>query len=216
MGVIYRLFVFIFLVCGSSAYAMDPPADFNGAPDSSPNAADPVNSGRFITITRGLSSLGDTPNQTINLSIRVPNDGTQSDVEILIFDGDIGGTWDVAGPDTMNFELFPDPNLVANTAGAPLATMAVGLLDDNAWSELFAPVALSNDALSPDGQFFYYHLVGTWEDPAAIIDQNNLFKIATNGEVFLLAGSSIGFIGYGPWILQFRLPPTMAELPLTY
>ena len=210
-----RSLIFLFSLFSLTSFALEPPPGFNGAPDASPNAAEPVNSGRFVGLTRGLSSLGDTPGATINLSIRIPNDGTESDIHIFMFDGDLDNTWDSAPIDTLSFTLYPDPDLVANTSGPSLATVDASTLSDNDWSELFAgPLALPNEALSDDGQFFNFHLVGEWGNPALIINQNNLFKVASNGEIFLLPGSSIGFIGLGP--IDPAFPPTAYDGRITF
>ncbi len=51
-------------------------------------------SGKFINVTRGLSSLGDvgTGQELINIFVIIP--ASRANFELAIFDGDMGGTWD--------------------------------------------------------------------------------------------------------------------------
>ena len=83
---------------------------YNGLPDSFPR------SGKFVNVTRGLSSLGDTEALTnvFNIEIRVQTGSvTKNDFELRVFDGDMGNTtWDRHDPDPDNvtFRLFVDGN----------------------------------------------------------------------------------------------------------
>ena len=70
-------------------------------------------SGKFINVTRGLSSLGDvgTGQRLINIFVIIPE--SRTNFELAIFDGDMGGTWDVVpagGADQIHWHLYPDPN----------------------------------------------------------------------------------------------------------
>ena len=69
------------------AAAQGPTFNHTNVPDAD------ARSGRFVNITRGLSSLGEVGT---NFAIQTSVD--QPDLEIRIFDGDTGGTWDPYSP----------------------------------------------------------------------------------------------------------------------
>ena len=73
-------------------------------------------SGKFINVTRGLSSLGDvgTDQNVLNIFLIIPE--AQTDFELGIFDGDMGGTWDVypPGADEIHWHVYPDPDRIGN------------------------------------------------------------------------------------------------------
>ena len=64
-------------------------------------------SGKFINVTRGLSSLGDVGSDqgVVNIFLIIP--AAQTDFELHIFDGDMGGTWDVDPAGADQYPLAP-------------------------------------------------------------------------------------------------------------
>ena len=183
-------------------------------------------SGRMINVTRGLNTLGDTDDEVLNVSVRVG--GLEPTVSIEIFDGDsrtiygdtTQGFWDIylpenntVTPDNVIFELYPDPDLEGNTAGAPLVVMDGSTMADDDWT-VFADIANVNAARidgDPTGDFAY-HLVARWETEL-IVDMQNAFKVRSNGLVFTLAGSTVGFQGY---ISAENINDDQIPFPLNY
>jgi len=182
-------------------------------------------SGRMINVTRGNSTLGDTVDEVLNVSIRVPT--SETNVTIEIFDGNttsdfastVQGFWDSwsplsATPDEVTFELYLDPNAIGNTNPADLIASAPGgPMADNDW-ELFVdmpndPGAHQNNDPTQD---FIYHLVARW-DTENVPDISNPFKVRANGLPFLLAGSTIGYQGYKS---RTGLGDTVFPIPLFY
>src|SRR5262249_9053773 len=87
----------------------------------------------------------------------------------------------------------PDPLLTGNNNIAQsILTVSSTTLPDNDW-KLFN-VAQVATALNPQSGDYFYHLVAIWttlNNP----NEENLFKVSIQGTPFLLAGSTIGFIG---------------------
>ncbi len=175
---------------------------FNGLPG--PGGTNLLNSGRFINVTRGLQTLGDTgAQQVFNISIELP--ATVPNVLIEIFDGDmigidLGGRWDVAlNPhDELNYRLYADPNLLGNTdAGNLVSERFSETMADNDWTEL-VNMAQDGRAYNAARDSYIYHLVAEWATNNFSDEQNNFKVRVANGTPFILPGSTIGFIGYGP------------------
>lgn len=193
----------LLLIAGSAQTAMAQV----GFPDAD------ATSGRFITIARGTATLGDpNPVEVINLSIQIP--AGQPNFTIEIFDGDMGGNWDF-GPvnaDQLTYKLFRDPLKSGNTNPADLIwTIPSTAMTDNGW---FATPTIPTDAgaQNVDGNF-YYHLVADW-NTTLIADEINSIKVRVNGQPFLLAGSTIGFIGFPAGGLI--IPGLLVAPPSTY
>ena len=190
-----------------------------GFPDADPT------SGRFITVARGFSSLGDTSatGEVFNVSILVPKELTE--FEVKIFDGEIGGVWDAAStmPDSQTFELFPDPDLVGNTDMATMLwSSSSSVMPDNDWFTF--TITQNPAAYNADRDAYFYHLVAAW-DQQTVTNELNSFKVAVQGQPFLLAGSTIGFIGWnddsaftlpnsydGNFSFRFLVPPATNEI----
>ena len=184
-----------------------------GFPDDDPN------SGRFINVTIGLSSLGDVAStqNVFNLSLEVP--ASEPNLILNIFDGDMGGTWDRYPTDgagnpaftlhNIIFELYPDPLLQGNSSVGMITSWDSDAMPDDGWY----PINMANDAsaLNAAGTSYFYHLVARWETTNGDDEQNN-FKVVVNGQPFLLAGSTIGLEGYGVKLIP-GIPPL--DLPLT-
>ena len=182
-------FLMIILVGMVAGLWAQPPAGYEGFPTI--DGGD----GRFFAFTRGASSLGDSGGAVVALSICV--DGTTETIlSVWLYDGEIGGLWDQVGADAMTWELFADPTLAGNTApGDLLDTVAAAGLTDDGWEEIINR-PLDASALAADGNY-YYHLVGSWDTETPGENEANRVKAAANGSVFLLPGSTIGFVGFG-------------------
>jgi hypothetical protein len=186
------LTILALLIAGGSLQKVLANDPLTGFPDADPN------SGKFITVTKGEQTLGEVSvgQHTFNVSIRVRAAATpQGNTWMLkIFDGDVGGFFDTpsSGGDTILYELFPDPNIVGNTAGTPIFTVASTALSDNGWDSF--PITQTNAALNATTGDYFYHLVATWTTNN-VAQEQNLFKIAAEGQPFLLKGSTIGFQG---------------------
>ena len=181
-------------------------------------------SGRMINVTRGLGTLGDTGDDVLNVSIRVPSSELNVQIEIfdadttVIFDDLTEGFWDNISPpdnsivpDEVTFQLFRDPDLVGNTTpGDMIASQDISLLalaqTDNVWYE-FVDMLNDSGAQTLEGDFGY-HLVANWNTELEPNIQNH-FKVRTNGLAFALAGSTIGFQGFVsfPGINDDVVPP---------
>ena len=158
--------------------------------------------GRFVSLTRGLSSLG-TGIDTA-LAIRVP-DG-QAEFLLEIFDGNMGGLWDPildssATPDEVWYVLYADPDTIGETdpAAEVRRWSSTDMMDDD-W---FA-ATITNDlrALATDGTHVY-NLVVSWQTTLIDHEQNN-FKVRAETELFARSGSLLSFIGYGPDAIDRR------------
>ena len=215
-AVLLTLFILMGATFCTSAAAYDP--DTIGFPDYL------TDSGRFINVTRGMSSLGDTGagQDTLNLSLQVLPALDQ--FKLLVFDGDMGGQWDMPGcnnPDDITFKLYLDPNAIGNTHSDDLIwEWPAKLMEDNKWCYLLpgnnpankkgtlqcengAPptefIVNDNAAFNAARGQNIYHLVAAWDTTECANEQNN-FKVAVQGTPFILAGSTIGFEGldYNP------------------
>ncbi|TVQ90835.1 MAG: hypothetical protein EA400_05635 [Chromatiaceae bacterium] len=173
-------------------------------------------SGKFINVTRGLSSLGDvgTGQRVFNISLEIP--AARADFELAIFDGELGGRWDrwtgsSANLDNIIFKLYRDPQGVGTTdPGDLLYAWPAASMPDDAWCTLNPdypldpvnnPVCVSGSIPQDAGAFnldrnaHIYHLVADWATTNRTNEQNN-FKVVVEGQPFLLAGSTIGFQGF--------------------
>ncbi len=187
-------------------------------PVGDPQDSDYVpNDGGFVDITLGLATLGDPdPNEVVSLSLSVP--AAYDEFTLTVFDGDMGGKWDRFNVnfDQVEYELYKDPDAEASTdPGDLLSTWDGGSMSDDEWCDLADTTGsqvgsvqcsdtpgstasvIEQDASTcpnyPNGVCIY-HFVANWINPL-YTDQSNFIKVASDGQVFLLAGSTIGFQG---------------------
>ncbi len=174
----------------------------------------------MVNVTIGLSSLGDVgaDQPVFNISLEVSKNLYPTQFELWIFDGDMGGDWDrhQGTYDHITFSLYPDPDFEGNTTGA-WRTWAGSSMVDNGWWSVVVPHDPA--ALSPDGNWYRYHLVSEWTESGDCTglcdDQQNNFKVSVQGTPFLLAGSTIGFQAFGPAPRPDTWDPlTMDPLPI--
>jgi hypothetical protein len=161
-------------------------------------------------------------------------------------------TWDTAQPvcwplDDMEFQLYRDPLVQSNThPGDLLYAWDSSQMPDNAWCALnpaLVPACLPGALLPQDpgaldaraaaintGDYFY-HLVARWKTRNFPVNpvtgaggEANNFKVAVEGYPYLRAGSTVGFIGYGPVDVSNRpgdplngiFPPTTYDGTFTF
>ncbi|MCX6358661.1 MAG: carboxypeptidase regulatory-like domain-containing protein [Armatimonadetes bacterium] len=171
----------------------------SGFPDANPR------SGRFINVTRGLSSIGEAGT---HLGITCPAGAAQ--LKIGVFDGDLGGKWDPVNSltvDTVRFALYADPSgVMAATPDRLVGEWFSTAMPDDAWFDIAVPNVTA--ALTTSGVEYRYYLAVTWQTTGQTDEQNN-FKVRTNGVVFAKGNASFGFIGYGP------VDPTPSLFPNT-
>jgi hypothetical protein len=160
----------------------------SGLPDAD------ARSGRFVNVTRGLSSIGED-----GAFFGIIAAGADSTVQFGIFDGDLGGKWDPipsGAPDLVRFALYADPLAAKSTAPGDLVGewFSTSMPDDN-WFD----ITISNvpAAYNPVASEYRYNLRVSWVTTATTGEQNN-FKLRTVGSVCATGRSSFGFIGYGP------------------
>ena len=206
---LFALLVLAFVPMRSFGQIITPTA-FDIDPVCFPSGVCEDDDGKFVTITRGLFSLGDVgeTQNVFNVSLDVPAD--LDEFQIRVFDGEMGGKWDrlpVGIPDTLTFKLFPDPNLEGNTNPADLLySWPASAMLDNGWCALdttggcqlsAAHLPRDNGACPdfPNGSCFY-HFIVEW-DTTNNTNEQNVFKLEVEGVPFLLAGSSVGFEGFG-------------------
>jgi len=186
--------------CFYQALAADPCATCSGFPDKD------ANSGRFVTVTVHEATLGDVdPGQkVIGISLQVSKSiPAGSTFQFGIFDGDIGGFWDTftpPTPDVLDYFMFADPNKLASESGTDVLAAANGNVQvtsqfpgmDNQW--VFFTITQNAAAQAPGGGDLFYHFLAKWETTNNPNEQN-LFKVSVDGIPFLLAGSTVGFLG---------------------
>ncbi|MCX6360352.1 MAG: carboxypeptidase regulatory-like domain-containing protein [Armatimonadetes bacterium] len=151
-------------------------------------------SGRFVNVTRGLSSIGE---DGAYFGIIAP--GADPTLRFGIFDGDLGGKWDPipsTAPDLVRFALYADPLAAKSAAPGNLVGewFSTSMPDDD-WFDIALPNAPA--AFNAGANQYRYNLRVTWATTATVGEQNN-FKIRTFGSVCATGRSSFGFIGYGP------------------
>lgn len=163
-------------------------------------------SGRFMNITRGLQSLGESATR-----VAVHASGASSQFELNIFDGDMGGRWDPMPPsgaaDQVFFTLYADLALTGNTSAADQVAqwISTSMPDDDWFSAVVTNVPAAYDAGS---NTYRYNLEITWATITNSNEQNN-FKVKAQAAVFAPGGSSYGMIGYTPTDpLQSAYPST--------
>ncbi len=185
-----------------------------GMPDLDPT------SGRFLNVVRGTASLGDVggTNNVLSVSLAVPASLTA--FKLQIFDGSLSGKWDfgntAAWPtsntgDQVIFNLYRDPLLKLNSNAADrLYQWNGGTMPDDAWCVLspsnFSSCDTSGLALIPqdpgaynaEDNVYYYNLALDWVQPLTLVNEQNGLKVALQGSAFIMEGSSIGFVAYGP------------------
>ena len=150
-------------------------------------------SGRFVNITRGPSSLGEVGT---NFAIQTSVD--QPDLEIRIFDGDTGRTWDPLAathrdrPGILHPLCGPGRHR-EHEPGRPDSPVE---RRHHAQRRLVQRNAAPGSRACEAGKC-RYNLDVAWQGTILANVQNN-FKLDVKGQLALLAGSSYGFIGYGP------------------
>lgn len=128
--------------------------------------------------------------------------------------------------DSTRFELYPDVDITGNTTVGQIHAMLADSSMDNQWIDFFngSPFNINpGDPAAceqgPDAQFCFYHLVARWVDAtppnnpkvnATTAGGNvlNGFIVATNGQGFLSAGSTIGIMGMTDQSSAFPVPST--------
>ena len=158
-----------------------------GFPDSD------AGSGRFVNLTRGLSSLGGDETQFGIIVLPV------AQFRLAIFDGDMSGRWDVwspmtATPDQTVFTLYADPSGTGSQT-AMVGQWDGGAMPDAGWFE--TTVGNVAAARTPSGNYRYI-LVVSWMASTLANEQNN-FKLVVEGQILAPGGGgTYGFIGYTP------------------
>jgi len=197
----------------------------NSNADSFPD--DDEESARFIGLTKGLSSLGE---QGTNLQLEVS--GSESNLELSIFDGDVGGVWDMRPAsgsfDQSWFTLYADPLGTGNTTAANQITQWDGSsMPNDAWFN--TNILNDSKALTASGEYSY-NLSVTWKTNNNAHLQN-AFKVDSNAEVLSFSGSRYGFVGHkfvlgaedwydtntmydGMWKFYLEIPEGLTELNL--
>ncbi len=189
-NVTQSLFLLVMMLFSSMVSAQQ----FTAYPDNDPN------SGRFVNIVRGLSSLGDVSIGDISLSLRLEVSATSTQpLRVEIFDGDSGGRWDTPpfqNNDEVAYEIFADPDRVGNTDPLSLVGTSVSslTLPDNDWGLIYNGPNVG-PALTPDGTTYSYHITAKWVNPTIGNELNN-FKVRTNARVILPVGVTQGLIGH--------------------
>jgi hypothetical protein len=158
-----------------------------------------ANDGKFI----GLSGTGnETYSQPIYMWLGVP--AGQTTLDIQVFDGDLGGLWDIHNPANSiktTYTLYADPTKSSSTTGltqvAYTDSDAIGKAGgDNAWVPLFPTINVGANAIAPSGYAFYLLWV-QWDNPNVSNTEFNAFKIQADAQVSLVSGLVVAFDG-GP------------------
>lgn len=165
-----RLLILLLLLASSMATAQL----ISSFPDDNPQ------SGRFTNVTRGLKSLG-APATHFAIQAR-------SNFTLEVFDGDMGGTWDVitTGADVTQFTLYADPNLIGDKSSQVTSWTSKDMVNDDWWT---LPTSL---------QAGNYNLEISWATQNYTSEQNNFKLRATNGYVYVPANTTFEVIGYTP------------------
>jgi hypothetical protein len=163
--------------------------------------------GRFI----GLAGTAlETLSQPVKVWIGVPSG--QRDVDIDLFDGDLGGLWDNHDPNNTSlftqYVLYPDPLKTGDPKGeTPIVSATSRTMADNAWTTLYrGPVHPA--ARAPSGNYFYL-LVAQWSNPAFSNAEFNAFKVRASGQVSLPGAQVWAFVG-----APINLPPNVSQPPV--
>lgn len=145
--------------------------------------------GRFLAIAgTGANTLGYVP--TI-VYIGAPSGATS--VDIGIFDGDIGGSWDyvpvTAGPPA-SYHIFADPN--KDGTGLLITTLNGADMPDNAWFIHTMPLTTVHPARNSQSGNYFFRVEVEFSIRAS--NSVNGFKIGTSGQPSLAALGQIGFV----------------------
>jgi len=164
--------------------------------DSFPDDDD--ESGKFLILTKGLSSLGEQ-----GTTIQLKASGSQANLDLGIFDGDLGGYWDIrshgTGHDQSWFTLYADPTMTGSTNAADQVAQWDGsTMLDSGWFN----TSISNDsrALTASGEYSYA-LDVTWKTNNSV-DITNAFKLKSNADILSFANSRYGVIAHGHNVWQ--------------
>jgi len=141
---------------------------------------------RSLTVFQGntvsrLILISEFQSQTIPLEFVAPT-GSETSFQILIFDGDTGGRWDL-GTSPIEFKLYADPK-TDGTGSFLIDTYNGSIMPDNDWFSI--DVSKIPQALADNGYYFFRLSVkmpeGTEGDNSNVISN---FKVATTGNVYL-------------------------------
>ncbi len=134
------------------------------------------NDGRMLVLagagTRTLS--GDT------LLVRIGARAESDSIEIDVFDGDSGGTWDRGGV-ALVYTLFADPAADGSGRSVQVAQWSGSSMPDTAWS--IHRLANADDARCPSGSYFYVLRIHN-PDPS-VVGSWSAFKLRTTGALAL-------------------------------
>ncbi|MGI8782536.1 MAG: post-COAP-1 domain-containing protein [Acidobacteriota bacterium] len=147
--------------------------------------------GRFLAIAgTAASTLGYVP--TI---VYIGAASTATSVDIGIFDGDIGGSWDYV-PDAVNppasYRIFADPN--KDGTGPLITTLNGAIMPDNAWFIHNIDLTGPQGTLARNSQSGNYFFRIEVEFSIKASNSVNGFKIGTSGQPSLAAIGQIGFV----------------------
>lgn len=145
--------------------------------------------GKFVALAgSGLSTVA----QPVSFWIGLPAE--QGSFTLDIFDGDLGGFWDVhdtASTVKVNYVLYADP--LKNGQGTTVvASKSSADFGDDAWGALYDG-SVHSAARSPGGNHFY-RLSVSFSDASASSNELNGFKVRVNGQVGIIPGT-FGFVG---------------------
>jgi hypothetical protein len=136
----------------------------------------------FLSIAgAGFQTLGG------DIVMKIASPAAAPSVEIGIFDGETGGTWDY-GNVQLSYTLYADPNGDA-TGTTQLAQWNGADMPDNAWFS-----ATLNNVASARGTTgdYFYMLKVTTPNPAA--SYLSVFKARTNGTIAIMANQPFAYI----------------------
>ena len=138
--------------------------------------------GHFLSISgAGFQTLAG------DITMKIASPSTATSVEIGIFDGETGGTWDY-GNVVLTYTLYADP--AGDGSGIQqIAQWSGSSMPDNAWFS--ATINNVPAARGLDGDYFYM-LKATTPNPSA--SYLSVFKVRTNGTVAVTANQPFAYI----------------------
>ncbi|MFQ6107821.1 MAG: PKD domain-containing protein, partial [Thermoplasmata archaeon] len=144
--------------------------------------------GKFL----GISGLGLTL-AGIPIIAYIGVEKTAVSFEVGVFDGEIGGLWDITGSGLSSdtrFELYADP-MKNGTKDWPIDTWFSSDCADDDWHTKSFPTNAT--ARAPSGNYFY-RLYIAWDGPVPNAYLNN-FKVRSTGQVSIERDQEFGFNG---------------------
>ncbi|MDO8690818.1 MAG: SdrD B-like domain-containing protein, partial [Dehalococcoidia bacterium] len=121
----------------------------------------------------------------------------QSSFTLEVFDGDLGGHWDVHDPAKtgvvkVNYTLYADPQ--KDGQGAMIvATKTDSDFADDAWGTMYSG-PLQASARAPSGSYFY-RLYVAFADQAQAANEVDGFKLRVDGQISVMPWGTFGFSG---------------------